>query len=162
MSVLDELYNTPSSAVILNTIELSCAAWAEPIVLVRDYVNHTIKTEDNRTLIALASGMDVSLPKRDNTGAQKLNFAIDGVNTQALSLVRSALMAQEVVNLTYRAYSSENLLEPAETPYRFVVHSCVISRSQVDIVAGMFDFIDYKWPRVVFNSETAPCLKYIQ
>lgn len=162
MSILDELYANSGVDVILNTIELSCDAWAEPIVLVRDYVNHTIRTEDNRTLVALASGMDVSLPKRDNTGAQKLNFAIDGVNSQALSLVRSALVAQDVIHLTYRAYVSSNLNEPAETPYKFIVHSCIINRSQIDITAGMFDFIDYKWPRVVFNSETAPCLKYIQ
>lgn len=161
MSVLDELYSTQSEAVLLHTIELSCDAWDEPIALVRDYVNHTITTEDARTLTALASGMDVSLPKRDNTGAQKLTFAIDGVNKVALSLIRSALLAQDVINLTYRAYISTDLTEPAETPYNFIVHSCVISKTQIDITAGMFDFIDYKWPRILFDSDTAPCLKYI-
>src|SRR5690554_3318262 len=102
MTILNELYASNGPEIILPTIELQCAAWEEPVVLVSDYNNHRIITEDGRPLEALASGMSVALPKRDRTTAQQLVFAIDNVRSQAAALVRKAVKDQVPIYLIYR------------------------------------------------------------
>ena len=162
MSILEKLYAQGGTDVILNTVEFQCQAWAEPLVLVRDYVDHIITTEDSRTLTAFASGMDVAIPKRDSTAAQKLVFAIDGVNMQATTMIRDAIERQMKIKMIYRTYVSSDLSEPAGKPFNFYVHAIKITGTRVDVTAGLFDFIDMRWPRAVFNDNTAPCLKYVQ
>lgn len=160
MSVLAQVY-AQGGDVILHTIELSSDAWGgEPIVLVRDYQDHEIMTEDDRILLAKASGMDVALPKRDASGAQDIKFALDGVRPEATRLLRQAQESQAKVNLTYRCYLYSDLSEPAEQPYFFIVRSFTAQADTVQITAGLFDLIDMRWPRKLYNSKTAPGLKY--
>lgn len=161
MTILDEVYTAGGGDAILNTIELSCTAWANSIVLVSDFVEHDIVTEDLRLLTALPSGMAIALPKRDASGAQNLTFAIDGVRTEATNRLRSAMAAQAVINLTYRAYLASDLNEPADAPYYFVVRSFSARSNHVEVTAGLFDLIDMRWPRMLYNSITAPGLKYL-
>lgn len=161
MSILQELYAQGGDEVILHTVELSCEAWPEPIVLIRDFVDHTIGTEDYRTLNAAASGMSIALPKRDNTTAQRLTFALDGVRQEATILIRRALAEHKKIRLTYRVYLSSDLNWPAENPHHFEVHAVKASANRVEVTAGLFDLIDMKWPRDVFNSENAPGLRFI-
>lgn len=160
MSILSELYAQGGEEVILNTVEFRSPAWSEPIVLVQDYVNHEITTEDGRRLSALASGMSVSLPKRNAQGAQKINFAIDGLSVEDLTRVRMAISHDKPIDFIFRVYVSSDLSYPAEKPYKFVVHSISITRGRVDLTAGLFDFIDMRYPREVFDSDTAPALKF--
>ena len=162
MTVLSELYASGGTDVILHTIELFSGTWGEPIVLVQDYADHTITTEDARELVAQACGMDVALPKRDASGAQSLTFALDGVRSEATRLLRSAESAQEQVRLTYRCYLASDLSAPAEQPYYFIVRSFTAEASKIQVTAGLFDLIDLKWPREVYNSTNAPGLKYLQ
>lgn len=162
MSVLQQVY-AQGGDVILHTLELTSEAWGpDPIVLVRDYQDHTIRTEDGRTLLARASGMAVALPKRDATGAQNLTFALDGVRPEATRLLRQAQDAQAQVWANYRSYLYSDLTEPAEQPYYFIVRSFTAQADHVEITAGLFSFIDMRWPRVVYDSNTAPGLKYFQ
>lgn len=161
MSILAQVY-AQGGDVILHTIELWSAGWVgDPIVLVRDFQDHTITTEDNRELVARASGMAVALPKRDATGAQNLTFALDGVRPEATRLLRQAQEAQEVVRLTYRCYLYSDLSEPAEQPYYFIVRRFVAQADHVEITAGLFDLIDMRWPRIVYDSNTAPGLQFL-
>lgn len=161
MSVLAQVY-AKGGDVILHTIELTSQAWAEPIVLVRDYQNHTITTEDDRELLAVASGMAVALPKRDATGAQDITFALDGVRPEATRLLRQSQDAGAEVRLTYRCYLYSDLSEPAEQPHYFIVRRFVAQADHIEVTAGLFDFIDMRWPRVLYDSNTAPGLKYFQ
>lgn len=162
MSILQQVY-AQGGDVILHTIELNSTAWGEaPIVLVRDYQDHAITTEDDRELVARASGMDVALPKRDASGAQNITFALDGVRPEATRLLRQAQDAGAEVRLTYRCYLYSDLSEPAEQPLYFIVRRFVAQADHVEVTAGLFDFIDMRWPRVLYDSNTAPCLKYSQ
>lgn len=162
MSILARLYSEGGSEVILHTVEIQCDSWLEPITLVRDYIDHEIMTEDKRRLTAKASGMNVALPKRDNRGAQKLTFAIDGVRYESTVLIRDAIAAQQEIRLIYRVYTSDDLSAPAKRPYHFYVHTIKSQAERVELTAGLFDFIDMRWPRQVFDSENAPCLKFSQ
>ena len=162
MSVLAQVY-AQGGDVILHTIELYSDAWsADPIVLVRDYQDHGITTEDGRVLTAKASGMAVALPKRDASGAQDITFALDGVRPEATRLLRQAQDAGAEVRLTYRCYLYSDLSEPAEQPNYFIVRRFVAQADHIEVTAGLFDFIDMRWPRVLYDSNTAPALKYFQ
>ena len=162
MSVLAQVY-AQGGDVILHTIELTSDAWgADPIVLVRDYQDHEITTEDGRVLTAKASGMDVALPKRDASGAQNIRFALDGVRPEATRLLRQAQESQARVSLTYRCCLYSDLSEPSEQPYYFIVRSFSAQADTVDVTAGLFDLIDMRWPRKLYNSINTPCLKYFQ
>ena len=159
--ILQQIYMTGGD-VYLGVIEMYSDAWPDRIVLVADFVGHTVITEDGITLNALPSGLAVSLPKRDATGAQNLTFALDGVRPEATRLLRAAESAQEQINLTYRTYLYSDLTEPAEAPYHLIVRSFTAQSNHIEVTAGLFDLIDMRWPRLLYNSNTAPCLKYQQ
>ena len=162
MSLLAQVY-AQGGDVILHTIELTSTAWgSDPIVLVKDYRDHTITTEDGRQLLARASGMAVSLPKRDATGAQDLTFALDGVRPEATRLVRQAQEAQAVVHVVYRCYLYSDLSEPAEPPLFLISRRYSAQVDHIEVTAGLFDLIDMRWPRMMYDSNTAPCLEFSQ
>lgn len=162
MSVLAQVY-TQGGDVILHTIELTSSAWPSGgIVLVRDFQDHTITTEDGRVLLARASGMAVSLPKRDASGAQDITFALDGVRPEATRMVRAAQDAQAPVRVIYRCYLAGDLSEPAEPPLFMFARRYAARADHIEVTAGLFDLIDMRWPRMVYDSNTAPCLEFMQ
>lgn len=161
MSVLEKIY-AQGGDVILHVLEIFSDAWHERIVLIRDFVDHIIITEDGRELTARASGMAVALPKRDATGAQTLKFAIDGVRPEATRLLRAAQDTGAQINMTYRVYLASDLAEPAEPPLFFIVREFLAAADRVEITAGLFDLINMRWPRTVYDSSTAPGLKYLR
>ena len=162
MSVLAQVY-AQGGDVILRTVEINSTAWdAESIVLVRDYQDHTITTEDDRQLLARASGMAVSLHKRDTSGAQDITIALDGVRPEATRLMRQAQTAQAQIDVTFRAYLYSDLTEPAEQPYFMKSRRFSAQTDHIEVIAGLFDLIDMRWPRMLYDSNTAPGLKYFQ
>ena len=161
MSILEQVY-AQGGDVILHTLEIDSVPWTEgPIVLVRDYQDHIITTEDDRELTAVACGITVALPKRDASGAQSLTFALDGVRPQATQLLRLSRDAGAPVRVTYRPYLYSDLSEPADQPFYFIARKFNAASNHVEITAGLFDLIDMRWPRIVYDSNTAPGLKYI-
>lgn len=162
MTILSQLYTSGGKDAVLHTLELSSDSWQEPIFLVRDFVNHTITTEDSQTHDAIGCGMAISLPKRDASGAQDLTFAIEGVRLQTARLLRQAIAAQVEVKMIHRIYLSSDLTAPAETPLEMIVKSVKAQANHVEVTASMFQFIDMKWPRDVYDSVFSPCLKYMQ
>lgn len=162
MSLLAQVY-AQGGDVILHTLELTSTAWgSDPIVLVKDYQDHVITTEDGRQLLARATGMAVALPKRDTTGAQDLTFALDGVRPEATRLVRQAQEAQATVRVIYRCYLYSDLSEPAEPPLFLIARRYTAQMDHIEVTAGLFDLIDMRWPRMVYDSNTAPCLEFSQ
>lgn len=161
MSVLAQVY-AKGGDVILHTFELTSEAWADPIILVRDYRDHTVTTEDDRELMARGVALDLALPKRDASGAQDITVAFDGVRPEATRLLRQSQDAGVSVRMTYRCYLYSDLSEPAEQPLYMIVRRFSAKADHVEVTAGLFDLIDMRWPRVLYDSNTAPGLKYSQ
>ncbi|MEE4464967.1 DUF1833 family protein, partial [Azotobacter chroococcum] len=72
MTILERVYASGGPEVIIPTIELTCAAWAEPILICAGFEDQTAVDENGRTLTFIAAGIDVALPKKGNTGNQTL------------------------------------------------------------------------------------------
>nr|WP_232014204.1 DUF1833 family protein [Pseudomonas aeruginosa] len=69
----------------------------------------------------MASGIDVSIPKRDNSGNQSVGFAIDNVMGIAQQRINEAIDAGETITLVLRIYLDTDLSAPAE---RALSHAC--------------------------------------
>lgn len=156
MTVLQRVCVSGGDDVIIATIELTCAAWPGPVAICEGYENHTVTTEDGRDLQMLATGLQVALPKRDASGSQSLVFAVSNLQHEVTEQVRLALLDEDDITLTFRAYLLSDLSQPAEPPIRLTVHQVRTNNGRADITAALFDVIDTKWPRNVFNSVNAP------
>jgi len=160
MSVLETVYASGGD-IIIDTLELSCPAWSSSIFICNGFENHTCIDEDDREITFIAAGIAVALPKKNNSGAQMLTFAIDNITGEAQGLIDDALEAEERVTLIYRAFLASNKTVPADTPYRMTVLSGDMQGSVIHIQAGFFDLLNTAWPRDKYTASFAPGLKYI-
>lgn len=160
MSVLEQVYASGGD-VIIHTLEITCAAWAEPILLCNGFEDQHCITEDGRPLTFMASGIAVALPKKTNSGAQNLTFAIDNVTGEAQRKIDAALEAEKKVFITLRTYLDSDRTAPAENPYRAVVLGGKIKGASVQITAGFFDVINTAFPRDLYTVNFAPGIRYL-
>mgnify|MGYP003643824263 CR=1 FL=1 len=160
MTILEQVYASGGD-VIIPTLELTCTAWTGPILLCNGFEDQTCVTEDARTLVFVASGIDIALPAKTNQGNQTLTFAIDNVTGEAQQKIDQALEAEFEVMMTFRTYLASDLTAPAEAPYRFVVRSGRMQGNTVTIQAGFFDAINTRFPRDLYTAIFAPGIKYL-
>ena len=160
MSILETVYASGGD-IIINTIELACPAWADSIFICNGFENHTCIDENGREITFTAAGISVALPKKNNTGAQSLTFAIDNITGEAQQLIDEALEAEERVILTFRAFLASDKSVPADTPYRMTVLSGDMQGTVVQVQAGFFDLLNTAWPRDKYTAAFAPGLKYL-
>ncbi|MHA6639925.1 DUF1833 family protein [Stutzerimonas frequens] len=160
MTILEQVYASGGD-VLINTLELSCDAWGESILLCDGFEDQACITEGDVPVTFMASGIAVSLPSRGTSGGQTLTFAIDNVTGEAQQLIDSALEDEQRMILTYRCYLASDKSSPAEAPYRMTVLSGQIQGATVQIEAGYYDMINAAWPRDRYDSEFAPGLKYL-
>lgn len=161
MTVLEQVYASAGPDVIIFTLELTCAAWPEPVLICNGFVDQTCVTEDARTLTFIAAGISISLPRKDNRGGQDLAFAIDNVTGEAQQKIDQALEAEAEVTLTLRIYLESNKTTPQEAPYRMKMRDGSVRGSTVELRAGFFDLLNTAWPRKFYTLEFAPGLRYL-
>lgn len=159
--VLKRLYASSGIEVILDTIELSCPAWAESIYLVQGYRNETLTLENSLVVEFIAAPIGISLPKRANDAQQTINFAIDNVVGEAQRRLDDAFAAAAQITLVFRRYVSTDRSGPSENPFRATVLSGQITEATVQLEAGFFDLLDYAWPRDLYTAKFAPGIKYL-
>lgn len=162
MTILERVFASGGTEVVIPTLEITCSAWSAPLLLCNGFENHTCTTEDARTLTFLAAGIAVALPKRNTAGTQVLTFAIDNVTGQAQQLVDQALESGARIYLTFRHYLSSDKSAPAETPLRFVVRDGSMEGSTLQVNAAFYDAINTAWPRRFYTASFAPGLRYFK
>lgn len=160
MTILKQVFASGGSDVIIQTLELSCSAWAQSIFICNGFENHTCTTEDARTVVFEAAGIEVALPSKNTTGAQTLTFAIDNVTGQSQELIDLALDSESFIYLTLRHYLASDKTYPAENPLKFVVKGGTIEGTKVQVEASFFDMLNTAWPRRYYTSDFAPGLRY--
>lgn len=161
MSILDIVRASGGSDVVIPTLELSCPVWPESLYICAGYEDITAVTELGVTVTFQAAGIDVSLPKKNNDGTQKLAFAIDNVRGDAQRMISDARDVDARITITYRTYLYSDLSAPAEKPYVMTALSASMKGPKVEISAGYFDMINSAWPRDRYTADFAPGLKYI-
>ncbi|MDP5878734.1 DUF1833 family protein [Pseudomonas aeruginosa] len=159
-TALERFYASGGEDQQFATVELSCPAWPEPILICQGFKDLTCMTEDGRLLTFIAGAIDVSIPKRDNSGNQNVGFAIDNVTGFAQQRINEALEAGEYVTLILRMYLESDLTAPAERPYRMRVKTPGFEGLTVQVEAGYYDLINTAALRHIYNVSEFPGLKY--
>jgi len=160
MSLIERVYASGGD-VIIDTLELTCPVWTEPVLICGGFEDQTCGIEDGRTLQFVAAGIDVSLPKKSNSVSQTINFAIDNVLGEAQQKMDQAKAAGAPIMQTYRRYLASDLSLPAEPPIRMKAFGAGVEGPTVQITAGYSDLINRAFPRDRLNTLNAPCLKYL-
>jgi len=162
MATLDEVYaSAVQGEVILRTLELTCAAWSEPIAICNGFTDTVCKTEDGRDVLFTAANIDIALAKKNNKGNQTLAFAIDNTSGEAQRKIDLALNSDARVTATYRTYLFSNLTAPAERPYTLTILGGTLRSNEAQLQCGFFDLIGVAWPRDLYTTNFVPGLKYL-
>lgn len=88
------------------------------IRVVRDYQDHTCMLEDSAPLDAgqavlfIAMAFDLALPPVNNAPTPEITVTIDNVSTEMIRYLDTAIETQEMTELTYRPYLSNDLSCP--------------------------------------------------
>jgi len=160
-TLIERVYASAGSEVIIDTIELACPAWAESLYIVKGFEDMTLGLDGVVYKTFMAAPISIALPKKSNQGNQTLNFAIDNVTGQAQRLIDTAMEAGARITLTFRRYLNTDLTTPSENPFYAVVLGGNVTGATVQIEAGFIDCLNYSWPRELYTSTFAPALKYL-
>lgn len=162
MSILDIVYaSAPTSEILIPTLEISHPSF-ETIRVCGGFEDVTATTEASETVTFTATGIDVSLPARDDSGQQTLVFAIDNVMGEVQSAIDSAMDAGGEITLIFRQYLASDLTGPADTPLTMTISGGVLEGATAQIQASYFDLLNTAWPRDRYTAEFAPGLRYLQ
>ncbi len=160
-TLIERVYASAGSEVIIDTIELACDAWVESIYIVKGFDDMTLGLDGVVYKTFMAAPIAVALPKKSNQGRQSLTFAIDNVTGQAQRLIDTAIESGARIGLTFRRYLNTDLTQPSENPFYATVIGGNVSGTTVQVEAGFVDALNYAWPRKLYTTEFAPGLKYV-
>lgn len=147
--------------VIIRTLELTCAAWSEPVFICTGFEDITAVTEDARTVTFIGANIDIALAAKNNKGNQTLAFAVDNTTGEASRLIDQAIEANARISAIYRTYLNTNLSAPAEKPYVLTLLSGSVQGQEAQLQTGYFNMIGVAWPRALYTVNFAPALRYI-
>lgn len=109
-----------------------------------------------------ACGMDITLPTKDNSGNQTLQFALGILDDDRINaLVEQALESGKPTYMVYREYLSTDTSAPAMAPIRMTVLGGAFEEGELGIEGSYFDMLNSLWPRERYTLENAPGTKYL-
>ena len=156
MKTIEEFYAGDGSVVLIDTVELSCPAWPEPIRLRNGYVDEVLGGQ-----LYKAAPIAVILPEESARGTQSVKFVIDNITGEAQQHIDLALDSAAIITMTYRAFLSDHKSAPAIAPVTATIIDAAITASRVNLNASFYDTLANNFNRVTYNSDTAPCIKYL-
>lgn len=160
-TLIERVYASAGSEVIIDTIELACPVWPESMYIVKGFEDFNLGLDGVTFKDFMAAPIAIALPKKSNQGNQTLNFAIDNVTGQAQRLIDTAMEAGARITLAFRRYLNTDLTQPSEKPFYAVVLGGNVTGTTVQIEAGFQDILNLAWPRDLYTSIFAPGLRYL-
>ncbi len=161
MTILEEVFASGGTDVIIRTLELTCDAWSDPVLICNGFRDQVLTTEDGRTLTFIAANIDITLPKKNNKGNQSLAFSVDNTTGEVQQKADAALDGQQRITAVYRTYLKSNKSAPSEKPYRLTVQSDSIQGNVAQLQCGYFDLIGVAWPRRLYTLQQFPALRFV-
>ena len=160
MTILNVIYaSAPSSDVLIPTLEFYNSS-AGRILLAQAFNDVTATTELAETVTFIQSAWEVSLPNKDATGQQTLQFQICNVTGEAQRFIDDCLSSGKATQVIYREFYADDLSAPASTPIKMTLRGGSAEGVTVGIEAGYFDLLNVGWPRFRYTPEFAPGIKY--
>ena len=162
MTSLNIVYaSSPSADLLIPTLEFNNEA-AGVIRLAQSFNDVTATTELTETVTFIQSAWEVSLPNKDATGQQTLQFQICNVTGEAQRFIDDCMASGKPTSVIYREFYADDLSAPASTPIKMTLRGGSAEGITVGIEAGYFDLLNVGWPRFRYTPEFAPGLKYFE
>jgi len=165
MSILEQTYReaiaSAGKEVFVRTLELTCPAWTEAVLICNGFTDRVCGTEDGRVLSFEAANIGFALAAKNNKGNQALAFAVDNTTGRVRQLADQALDANTRITGVYRVYLASDLSAPCEKPYRMSVESDSFEENTSNLQCGFFDLKGTGWPRIFYTANFVPALKYL-
>ncbi|WP_286936128.1 DUF1833 family protein [Achromobacter sp. UBA4530] len=156
MSTLAEVYaSAPAGELIIPTLEIAIAGQA-PIRICSGFEDHVLSG-----MLFEAGSLSISLPAKNTTGMQTLNFGVAGVNSLVQKYFDQALETGEAVKITYREYLESDKSQPARRPYVMDLIGGSLQDGEAQLSAGFFDVLNLRWPRELYTAQNAPGIRYL-
>ena len=162
MKTLSVTYaSAPSADLLIPTLEFKNEE-AGVIRLAQSFNDLTATTELAETVTFIQSAWEVSLPNKDATGQQTLQFQICNVTGEAQRFIDTCLESGKPTSVIYREFYADDLSAPATVPIKMTLRGGSAEGVTVGIEAGYFDLLNVGWPRFRYTPEFAPGLKYFE
>ena len=162
MTSLNIVYaSAPSADILIPTLEFNNEA-AGVIRLAQSFNDLTATTELAETVTFIQSSWGVSLPNKDATGQQTLQFQICNVTGEAQRFIDDCMASGKPTSVIYREFYADDLSAPATVPIKMTLRGGSAEGITVGIEAGYFDLLNVGWPRFRYTPEFAPGLKYFE
>ena len=153
MSIISVTYaSSPSSDLLIPTLEFKNEA-AGVIRLAQSFNDVTATTELDDTVTFIESAWEVSLPNKDSTGQQTLQFQICNVTGEAQRFIDDCLKSGKPTSVIYREFYASDLSAPATVPIKTTLRGGSAEGITVGIEAGSFDLLNVGWPRFRYTPE---------
>lgn len=169
---LKEAYaSAPSDVILLHTLELRHPSFVdengEPtaIRVVRDNINHICTLEDSAPLDAgnavefIAMGFDLELPPVEAIPVPEITLTLDNVSTEIIQYLDRAVETQDMIEMTYRPYLSNDLSCPQmNPPITLVITEIMADISKISATARMMDIGNKSFPAENYTVKKYPGL----
>lgn len=160
MKTLSVTYaSSPSADLLIPTLEFKNET-AGVIRLAQSFNDVTARTELSEEVTFIESAWEVSLPNKDATGQQTLQFQVCNVTGEAQRFIDSCLSSGKATQVIYREFYADDLSAPASPPIKMTLRGGSSEGITVGIEAGYFDLLNVGWPRFRYTPEFAPGIKY--
>lgn len=169
---LKEAYaSAPADVILLHTLELRHPSFIDDngnptaIRVVRDNVNHICTIEDSSPLDAgkmvefIAMGFDLELPPVEAIPVPEIMLTLDNVSTEIIQYLDRAVETQDMIEMTYRPYLSNDLSCPQmNPPITLVITDIIANISKITATARMMDIGNKSFPAENYTIKKYPGL----
>lgn len=169
---LKEAYaSAPSDVILLHTLELRHPSFIDDngnptaIRVVRDHVNHTCTLESSAPLNPgqavefVAMAFDLELPPVDTSPTPEISVTIDNVSTEIIKYLDQAVETQDMIELTYRPYLSDDLTCPQmDPPITLMITDIQADCLKITATARMMDIGNKSFPAENYTVKNYPGL----
>lgn len=157
---LKEAYaSAPSDVILLHTLELRHPAFKDAqgnptaIRVVRDHISHkcvleeTAPLEPGQEVEFVAMAFDLELPPVNTTPLPEITVTLDNVNREIMDYLDLAVEGQDMIEMTYRPYLSDDLSCPQmNPPINLVITDIVTDVFKITATARMMDIGNKSFP----------------
>lgn len=169
---LKEAYaSAPSDIVLLHTLELRHPSFRDEnnnptaIRVVRDHANHYCGLENDapidagKTVEFIAMGFDMELPPVESIPVPEITLTLDNVSTEIIQYLDQAVETQEMIEMTYRPYLSNDLSYPQmNPPITLVITHITVDIFKITATARMMDIGNKSFPAENYTVKRFPGL----
>lgn len=160
MTILANLYASGGAEIRRPCLSFRCAAWESDIHLVQGQDDLTATLETDETVTFTGADWVGSLAKRDSSGVQGVQFAVNAEDGSVLRLIDIAIDGAEKVFVDYREYLESDLSTPARAVETMTMTTYSFNNPSLTAGASFHDLVNKAWPKRRYTQAKFPGMKY--